>query len=190
MFGRDGALRAAPGFREVESFHREDYPLVELPCQTWHGWVFVNATGEAAPFPEYVGALAGIVAPYRPETLHLLARHSYDVAANWKVVCENYRLAGAWVGGSMRLRSETMSLTGRSGGYRLPAAPAGRVEYLGLVPNLLLSLRLPRYPPALSGDPMTVALTPTLPVLWSPWGSICPVCGATRQAKSREGRVS
>jgi len=164
-YGLDGALLGAPGFRGVESFHREDYPLVELPCLTWHGWVFVNATGDAAPFAEHVGAVAGIVAPYRPESLHLRARHNYDVAANWKVVCENYHecyhcpqihpelcqvtppasgenyaLPGAWVGGSMDLRSETMSLTGRSAGTPLPGARQGRVEYLGLVPNLLLSL--------------------------------------------------
>ncbi len=165
VYGLDGTLRGAPGFRGVESFRREDYPLVELPCRTWHGWIFVNATGTAAPFPEYVGALAGIVAPYRPESLHLRARHSYDVTANWKVIAENYHecyhcpqihpelcqvtpaasgenyaLPGAWVGGSMELRSETMSLTGRSAGTPLPGAPSGRVEYLGLVPNLLLSL--------------------------------------------------
>jgi len=165
VFGLDGRLRAAPGFRDVEGFHREDYPLVELPCVTWHGWVFVNATGSAAPFAEHVGALARLVEPYSPAELTLKARHTYDVAANWKVVCENYhecyhcpqihpelcdvtppasganyRLPGAWVGGSMDLRAETMSLTGRSGGVPIPGAPPGRVEYLGLVPNLLLSL--------------------------------------------------
>jgi len=165
VYGLDGSLRAAPGFREVKSFHRADFALMELPCRTWHGWVFVNATADAAPFAEYVGALAGIVAPYRTEALHLRARHSYDVAANWKVICENYHecyhcpqihpelcevtppasgdnytLPGAWVGGSMDLRSETMSLTGRSAGIALPGAPSDRVEYLGLVPNLLLSL--------------------------------------------------
>jgi Rieske 2Fe-2S family protein len=158
VYGLDGTLRAAPGFRQVATFRPEEYPLVELPCETWHGWVFVNATGDAAPFTGHVGALAGILAPYRPESLHLRARHSYDVAANWKVVCENYHecyhcpqihpelcrvsppASGAWVGGSMELRSETMSLSGRSAGPPLPAAPVGRVEYLGLVPNLLLSL--------------------------------------------------
>ena len=152
VYGLDGTLRAAPGFRQVATFRPEEYPLVELPCETWHGWVFVNATGDAAPFTGHVGALAGILAPYRPESLHLRARHSYDVAANWKVVCENYHecyhcpqihpelcrvsppasganytLPGAWVGGSMELRSETMSLSGRSAGPPLPAVPVGRV---------------------------------------------------------------
>ncbi len=165
VFGLDGTLRGAPGFGAVESFRREDFALVELPCETWHGWVFVNAGVDAPPFADHIGALAGIVEPYRPAALHLRARHSYDVAANWKVICENYHecyhcprihpelcqvtppgsgqnytLPGAWVGGWMGLHSETMSLTGQSGGAPLPGAPAGRVEYLGLVPNLLLSL--------------------------------------------------
>ena len=165
VYGLDGALRGAPGFAAVESFRRTDYPLVALPCTTWHGWVFVNGTGDAAPFEEYVGALAGLAAPYRAERLHLRARHGYDVAANWKVICENYHecyhcprihpelcavsspasgqnytLPGAWVGGSLDLRAETMWLTGRSAGPPLPGVPTDRVEYLGLLPNLLLSL--------------------------------------------------
>ncbi len=165
VYGLDGALRTAPGFRDVEAFRREVQALVPLPCQSWHGWLFVNATADGVPLAAHLGAVDELVAPYAPERLTLLARHAYDVAANWKVVgenyhecyhcpqihpelCavtpptsgENYRRPGAWVGGSMLLRAQTMSLDGRSGGRPIPGAPPGRVEYLGLLPNLLLSL--------------------------------------------------
>lgn len=162
-----GKLTAAPGFREVASFDPAAHGLVELPVEVWHGWVFVNALGTAAPFAEHVGDMATLVAPYAPEHLVLGASHSYVVAANWKVVTENYHecyhcplihpelcqvspptsgvnfdLPGKWVGGSMELRdgAETMSLDGRSLGRPIPGVGPRTVLYLGLFPSLLVSL--------------------------------------------------
>ena len=167
VYGLDGALRAAPRFRDVPGFDPTEHGLVPLPVHTWHGWVFVNATADAAPFDQHLGALAELVAPYRPDRLRLAARHHYDVRANWKVVVENYHecyhcphihpelcavsppasgdnydLPGAWVGGAMELRehAQTMSLDGRSHGGFLPGVDRRRVLYLGLLPDLLLSL--------------------------------------------------
>ena len=156
--------------RDVAGFEPGDHGLVELPVVQWRGWLFAHArhplgSPEVVAFADHLGALDDLLAPYRLEDVRLGERHTYEVAANWKVVAENYHecyhcpqihpelcrvsppasganytLPGAWVGGSMELRSETMSLSGRSAGPPLPAAPVGRVEYLGLVPNLLLSL--------------------------------------------------
>ena len=44
----------------------------------------------AAPFAEHVGGLTSLVAPYAPERLVRGASHEYVVAANWKVITENY----------------------------------------------------------------------------------------------------
>jgi phenylpropionate dioxygenase-like ring-hydroxylating dioxygenase large terminal subunit len=161
----DGSVRNAP--RMGDGFDAAPYTLVELPAETWHGWVFVNATGTAEPFEEYVGGLAGLVAPYRPETLQRKARHTYEVKANWKTIVENYHecyhcplihpelckvsppasgdnwdLPGAWVGGRMDLRPDavTMSLDGKSHGIPLQNVDPRTVSYVGLFPNLLISL--------------------------------------------------
>jgi Rieske 2Fe-2S family protein len=163
VYTLDGQLRAAPRFPEKPAGH----DLVRLPSVTWHGWVFVNATGDAADFTVHVGAMAELVARYAPEHLKLAARHDYEVRANWKVIVENYHecyhcphihpelcavspptsgdnfdLPGAWVGGAMDLREgvETMSLDGRSAGAFLPGVDRRRVLYLSLLPDLLLSL--------------------------------------------------
>jgi glycine betaine catabolism A len=162
----NGSLHTAPGMAGHATFAPDNHGLVELPVRVWHGWVFVNATGTAPAFERYVGAAAELVGPYRPAELVCGARHSYEVAANWKVVVENYHecyhcplihpelckvsppasgenwdLPGAWVGGEMDLRdhAETMSLDGRSGGRMLPGVNPRTVRYLGLFPNLLIS---------------------------------------------------
>jgi Rieske 2Fe-2S family protein len=163
-----GCVRQAPGFRESGAFDPAEHALVSLPVQVWGGWLFVHAASHAPPrsFAEHVGALDDVLAPYAPERLTQLAAQTYEVAANWKVLVENYHecyhcplihpelcqvtpptsgvnydLPGAWVGGAMDLRpdAETMSLDGRSGGVGLPGVDPRRVEYLGLLPNLLIS---------------------------------------------------
>ena len=167
----DGALTGAPGLRDVPGFDADDHALVELPYAVWCGWVFGHGLRERGhpevpPFEVHLGALGSVVEPYAPERLALAARHTYEVAANWKVVAENYHecyhcplihpelcrispptsgdnydLPGQWVGGAMDLRDgmETMSLDGRSGGRLLPGVSRDRVEYVHLLPNLLVS---------------------------------------------------
>jgi len=166
-----GRLKGAPGFRDVDSFSFEDHGLVELPLVVWNGWVFAHAvhpvgTPEVPSFERHVGGLADMLAPYDIGTLVVADRHTYEVAANWKVIAENYhecyqcplihpelcqvsppdsgvnyQLPGAWIGGSMDLRDgmQTMSLDGSLAAEPLPQAPPARVEYLHLLPNLLVS---------------------------------------------------
>ena len=166
VYGLDGSLVTATAMRDVASFGPAEHGLVELPVAEWHGWLFVNARGGAIPFVDYIGALDTVIAPYAPERLRLGARHEYTVAANWKLIVENYHecyhcpqihpelcrvspptsgdnwnLSGAWVGGTMNLRehAETMSLDGRSAGAFIDGAPRRTVGYVGVVPNLLIS---------------------------------------------------
>jgi Rieske 2Fe-2S family protein len=166
-YGLDGRLIGAPRMRDVAGFDTATMGLTPIPLEVWQGWVLVNATGTAAPLAEHLGALDALVAPYRPAELKLGGRHSYTLAVNWKVIVENYHecyhcplihpelcavtppdsgdnydLPGAWVGGSMDLRdgAETMSLDGRSLGLPIEGVDRRTVNYLGLFPNLLLSL--------------------------------------------------
>jgi Rieske 2Fe-2S family protein len=161
----DGQLRSAP--RMGETFDRAAFPLVELPVAEWHGWVFVNAGATAMDFTEHLGTLDRLVAPYAPERLVVKARQSYEIRANWKIITENYHECyhcpmihpelcavtppssgenwhepGAWLGGSMSLRehAQTMSFDGRSHATMLPGVDRRSVRYLGLFPNLLISL--------------------------------------------------
>jgi glycine betaine catabolism A len=161
----DGSLRTAP--RMGSSLEPRDFPLVELPAVDWHGWLFVNASGTARAFSDHIGTLAEHVAPYQASKLVVKARHSYEVAANWKIIVENYHECyhcplihpelcavtpptsgenwhepGAWVGGTMTLRehAETMSLDGVSRGVMLDGVDPRTVAYVGVFPNVLISL--------------------------------------------------
>ncbi|MET7392421.1 aromatic ring-hydroxylating dioxygenase subunit alpha [Dactylosporangium sp. NPDC005572] len=181
-FKLDGSLATAPHMAGVANFDPAALGLVELRVSVWQGWLLVNSGAEAPSPLEYVGALDGLLSQYDMESLRLGDRHVYDVAANWKVIVENYQecyhcplihpelckvspptsgdnwaLPGAWVGGSMDLRdhAETMSFDGRGPGVFIGGAPRRTILYVALFPNLLISAH-PDYV-------MTHRLTPVEP---------------------------
>ena len=80
----DGRLRNAPGFRDVEGFEPDEFGLAELRLVNWHGWLFVDASGEDAEFATHVAGLdevVGAVPPRRPDdrrAAFLRARHQLE----------------------------------------------------------------------------------------------------------------
>jgi Rieske 2Fe-2S family protein len=166
----DGGLRNAPGFGHVESFQPGEFGLTELRLVNWHGWLFADPSGEDAEFSDHVAGLEEVVGSYRPEDLVIVDRHSYELAANWKIIAENYQecyhcstihpelsrispptsgenleFNGSWMGGWMSIieGAETMSLTGKSGGVAIKGLSDHElhtVMYLVGFPNLLVSL--------------------------------------------------
>jgi Rieske 2Fe-2S family protein len=169
-YGLDGRLRAAPDFPHQPGSDAAGWALAELPVTEWHGLVFVDGSGHAPPLAPALASLERLVAPYAPQRLKVAARQVYEVAANWKILTENYhecchcpaihpelcrvspprsgenyRLPGTWVGGRMGLREgvATMSVDGTSRGVPLPGLSGDglrTVIYVGIFPNVLLSL--------------------------------------------------
>jgi Rieske 2Fe-2S family protein len=170
VYQLDGALGAAPRFGDLDGFDKAEYPLIAARIEEWNGWIFVNADAAAPTLAEHVGNLAELIAPWEVGRLFVADTHSYEIAANWKTITENYHecyhcpsihpalcdvtpidsgenLAhdGMWVGGNMELKdfAATMSLTGESGGVPirgLDDRQRREVFYFGLFPNLLISL--------------------------------------------------
>jgi phenylpropionate dioxygenase-like ring-hydroxylating dioxygenase large terminal subunit len=64
---------------------------VDQRVAEWQGWLFANASGDAPPFEEHVGNLEDLVRNHGCEELVVAARHDYQIAANWKILVENYR---------------------------------------------------------------------------------------------------
>jgi glycine betaine catabolism A len=120
----------------------------------WHGWRFANASGDAPTFELHAGNLEDLIRNYGCEELVVGARHDYQIAANWKLLAENYHECyhcssihpelcevspptsggdnlepeGAWIGGPMDLYEgvETMSLDGKSYAPMIPRLAEGQ----------------------------------------------------------------
>lgn len=89
----DGRLLATPNVHEDELFEREDYPLNPVAVGEEHGFLFVSLAEDPRPLHEFLLDSNESMADfdrYRLGELRLGRRIRYDVAANWKIVVENY----------------------------------------------------------------------------------------------------
>jgi Rieske 2Fe-2S family protein len=88
----DGRLRTAPYLEEADGVDRETLSLHRIEVACWGGFVFVRLTPEE-PGPSLAEQLGGAterVRRYPLADLWSVRRIEYPVAANWKVILENY----------------------------------------------------------------------------------------------------
>jgi glycine betaine catabolism A len=189
-YGLDGTFLGGPGTASQPGFDRHDkeHSLVPVGIAEWHGWIFVNISGDAPRLHDHIGALDDLILDYEAGRLSPGLTHTYDVRANWKIIAENYHEcyhcseihpelcrvsspgsgydyepSGLVVGGTMELmdNAETMSLDGTSKGApfrRLSGRGLREVHYLQVWPNLLLSMH-PDYVMTHTLQPLSVDRT-------------------------------
>ena len=164
----DGTLEHAPHMSEHPSFDPESIQLQRCHLEDWQGFQFVSLEEEPRPLAEQLHD-APSLSRYLTSELVVVAERRYEVAANWKLLCQNYsecyhcalahpelnrishfksggaqEAGSSFVGGPMRLNPgfDTMTLSGRSKRPSLQAALDGDdlVLYYVIYPNLFVSL--------------------------------------------------
>jgi Rieske 2Fe-2S family protein len=164
----DGRLLRAPHTEDVEDFDPADFALHPVAVDTWGGFLWLHLTpGATPPLAEALGEAPSRVARYPLDSLVVGRSLTYVVAANYKVLLENYnecyhcagvhpelvRLVPAfgrggagldWEGGIPH-REGAWTFTASGTSARAPFAgldDAERVRHKGelLYPNLMLSL--------------------------------------------------
>ncbi len=89
-YALDGALLAARNMAQVEGFDRGRYPLLPALVSLAGGFIFVSlADPEEAPEPP-LGPLHDKLERWAIAGLHEARHVDYDVAANWKLIVQNY----------------------------------------------------------------------------------------------------
>ena len=93
-YALDGALVGTPNVREGDGLDRSAYGLRAVCVDTWDGFVFVNLSREEPiPLREQLALDPDeplSYARYRTGELRVGATVVYEVAANWKIVHDNY----------------------------------------------------------------------------------------------------
>jgi choline monooxygenase len=95
-YNLDGSLRLAPyfggsGLKDTAGLDYAKHGLLEARSAVFHDWVFVNVSGDAPPFEEYIAPLVEQIGDLGLSELKpIFAMDSGEVAANWKFLCENY----------------------------------------------------------------------------------------------------
>jgi phenylpropionate dioxygenase-like ring-hydroxylating dioxygenase large terminal subunit len=91
-YGLDGRLRAAPRSEEEPDFPQDELGLVPVAVDTWGPFVFANAGLDPEPLAAALGSMPAQVAELGLDVDSLVhhSRWETDVAANWKIACENF----------------------------------------------------------------------------------------------------
>ncbi len=165
-----GRLLRAPD--APASFDAKQNGLVPIRLATRFGFVFIHLDGDGdGPLPEAPPAfLTRAAAALEGGALRRVRAHAYDVAANWKLVFENFQEShhfprvhpalerltpsadagsilsdGPWLAGVMELvpDAETVSTSGNRNGrpYLVAEADRRKVHDAILFPSLMLSLQ-------------------------------------------------
>jgi Rieske 2Fe-2S family protein len=95
----DGSLMSAPNWRSMATVDKAGYGLHPVTLAEWHGLVWLNLAEKPAPFdeqmwPQLDHRLGGDRAKFaRYDLAGLVAgkRVDYTVAANWKIIQENFQ---------------------------------------------------------------------------------------------------
>jgi choline monooxygenase len=86
-YGLDGSLHAAPRSEREPDFDASELSLLPLRLESWGPFLFVNAAEDAPPLAETLGPLPDLLPV---DDLAFRSRDEYELAANWKIGCENY----------------------------------------------------------------------------------------------------
>lgn len=89
-YATDGRLIGAPHMQDAEGFDKRDYPLHSAAVAEWEGFLFVNVADDPPPFAEVFAPMIGRLSRFAIGDLVVGHRVRYDVAANWKLVFQNY----------------------------------------------------------------------------------------------------
>jgi Rieske 2Fe-2S family protein len=91
----EGALRTAPFLEESDGLARSDLSLHPVGVESWGGFIFLHLTPAEAqargqPLQTQLGGVPERLRRYPLGELRVAKRITYEVAANWKVLLENY----------------------------------------------------------------------------------------------------
>ncbi len=94
-YALDGRLLSAPHLRESDGFCTDEFSLHPVGLEKWGGFFFLNLSPAEAlrhgrTLCSQLGPIPGRVICYPLAELRSAQRVLYDVAANWKVIAENY----------------------------------------------------------------------------------------------------
>jgi carnitine monooxygenase subunit len=67
--------------------------LVEVRCESWEGFVFINMDKNAAPLIEHLGPLADHAMPYRLKDMRIMRRVQAVWDSNWKIAVDGFNEA-------------------------------------------------------------------------------------------------
>ena len=111
-FELDGTLKGCPEMQKAEGFHRDETTLKPFRCEVWHGFVFLNLSGDAGPVAEQYEKLGRDLAGWDTSRMKVVIEKTWDCDFNWKVLVENFMESYHHLGAHCKTLQLTMPAKG------------------------------------------------------------------------------
>ena len=95
-YALDGSLIGSQAYDDfdgkpmIDSGNRKDFGLIELPSETWGGFVFMKFRESPGTLAEHLGGLVDMLASHKLEDMVCVNRLVFEMDSNWKCFVENY----------------------------------------------------------------------------------------------------
>ncbi len=86
----DGSLREIPCRWDFPHVDEENFGLIELPCDTWGGFVFINLDQNAGSLQDYLQVLPEHFAQWPLENRYVSLHMEKVLPGNWKMCMEGF----------------------------------------------------------------------------------------------------
>ena len=96
VYGIDGQFKSAPHLHRDEKRgpltqkEMDSRGLISIRSAVWRDIVFVNLSGDAKPFEDFIRPLAERITHWPESELRPLCTDEYEIQANWKLAAENF----------------------------------------------------------------------------------------------------
>ena len=94
-FKLDGELMGAPRFygsenKPISSEDKADKGLIPVRFAVWWDIIFVNISGDAQPFEDFIKPLDDLLSDYPSEGMQMVSATDYSGEVNWKLAVDNF----------------------------------------------------------------------------------------------------
>jgi phenylpropionate dioxygenase-like ring-hydroxylating dioxygenase large terminal subunit len=86
----DGGLNEIPCRWDFPHVKDEEFGLIELPCDTWAGFVFVNFDRDAGPLADFLEVLPEHFKSWGLEDRYVAIHTAKELPGNWKMCMEGF----------------------------------------------------------------------------------------------------
>ena len=88
-YNTDGSLRSFNAMQEAKNLKPEDNGLLEVKCDTWLGFIFINFDPSSISLQQYIGRLGDHTDSYNWPDMVTVGHRETIIKTNWKSYVEN-----------------------------------------------------------------------------------------------------
>lgn len=89
-YNLDGDLIAVPDQRDFVDLDLNSHRLLELKCENWGNFIFVNRDRNAVSLMEFLAPVLREFEQFDLTRLHFFEKHSITICANWKACVDSF----------------------------------------------------------------------------------------------------